>query len=65
MKMIITPVVLYFYRMDIELTENYIILRFYVTATNKGQTFEIIIHIPLDSILKYSCLEYCIVYWHH
>jgi len=52
MKMIITPVVLYFYRMDIELTENYIILRFYVTATNKGQTFEIIIHIPLDSILN-------------
>jgi len=36
--------------MDIEFIENYIVIRFYVTASNKDQTFEIII--PIECILN-------------
>jgi len=38
--------------MDINITGHYVVIRFHVTATDTGQTFQIVISIQLEYIIR-------------
>jgi len=40
------------YRMDIEISDNSIVISFVITIPETGQTFQIIITVPLQYILN-------------